>query len=175
MGGDKEEREPPSNRETCFHEAFHLEMIKRGHLLAKRMNRQRRFLWLEVTPPGVGVSGMAAISRGGGDQATDATHHLLHVGRRGVDPAAQPVVLGEDPVVLQWEPWEAANRGQRHSGPLTSERIGVDGFGFAAIGSAAAKSLQREAMGRSELTTNRQPDLRCHGNIRLHLQTRNQL
>lgn len=44
--------------------------------------------------------------RAGRNQTTDATNHFLHVRCRGVDPAAQPVVLGDDPVVLQSEACE---------------------------------------------------------------------
>lgn len=83
MEGDKEEIEPPSKSKICFYEEFHLKMIKPGDLLS---------FW---------------------DQTTDATNHFLHVRCHGVDPAAQPVVLGHNPVVLQSEPCEG-NKKRKH-------------------------------------------------------------
>lgn len=39
-------------------------------------------------------------------QTIDATNHFLHVRCHGLDPAAQPIVLGDHPVLLQSEPCE---------------------------------------------------------------------
>ena len=45
-------------------------------------------------------------------QTIDATNHFLHISCHGLDPAAQPVVLGNHPVLLQSEPCERNNKGK---------------------------------------------------------------
>lgn len=65
-------------------------------------------------------------------QTIDATNHFLHVSCHGLDPAAQPIVLGDHPVLLQSEPCEINQKNiinKVHFRSCRAIQAGVDGIG----------------------------------------------
>lgn len=55
-------------------------------------------------------------------QTIDATNHFLHVSRHGLDAAAQPIVLGDHPVLLQSQPCKI-NKKIKYISPACSRRV----------------------------------------------------
>lgn len=97
--------------ETCSYEAFHPKMIKRGDFGGKNDELAASVSVTEGNDHRGSVKLWDGSNQPAGrDRATDATNHFLHVRCHGLDPAAQTVVLGDNPVVLQSEPCGGSNK-----------------------------------------------------------------
>lgn len=62
-------------------------------------------------------------------QTIDATNHFLHVSCHRLDPAAQPIVLGDHPVLHQSEPCQINKKNKVHFCSCRAFHAGVDGTG----------------------------------------------